>query len=166
MTSGRTFLKLVIVTVVSQLGGLPVWGDSQIPHNIRQELAEIESVIATEVGSRVFWFASHELCREGLYGAYIPSEDSMFICIDNHDGDWEELLGTVKHEGWHAVQVKCNGYRAALRDDQIRPHLKPRDRRTLHSYHPQQHRSEAEARVVEQIPTPNWVRGVRAYCDS
>ena len=135
-----------------------------IPQEVSRELSEIEAIITSHVGSKVYWLNSHTLCRKGLYGAYIPSQDALFICLDNHDGDWEELLGTAKHEGWHAVQFKCNDYRAALRDDQIRPHLKPRDRRTLHSYHPQQHRAEAEARVVEQIPTLNWIKGVKAYC--
>jgi hypothetical protein len=132
--------------------------------DIRNELLLVQSAIERLVGSRVYWDDSHELCQQALYGAYIPSVDAMYICVSNHQGDYEELLGTIKHEGWHAVQNKCNSNRAALLDDQIRPHLKPRDKETLHSYHPKQHRAEAEARVVEQIPTPNWIRGVSIYC--
>lgn len=135
------------------------------PHtHIALELREIQDTIQNVVGSRVYWLDTHELCKEGLYGAYIPAKDAMFICIRNHDSNFEELLGTAKHEGWHAVQLKRNSFRAALLDNQIRPHLKPRDHRTLHSYHPTQHRAEAEARVTEQIPTENWIKGVKEYC--
>ena len=135
-----------------------------LPRQVQSELLELQTVIEDVVGSSVIWLETHELCREGLYGAYIPSKDTLFMCIANHQGDWEELKGTTRHEGWHAVQFKCNNYRAALRDEQIRAHLKPRDKRTLHGYHPKQHRAEAEARVVEQIPTPNWIKGVNIYC--
>jgi hypothetical protein len=135
-----------------------------IPDDVKNELFLVQSAIERFVGSRVYWDDSHELCQKALYGAYIPSYDSMYICVSNHQGDYEELLGTIKHEGWHAVQNKCNSNRAALLDDQIRQHLKPRDKKTLHSYHPNQHRAEAEARVVEQIPTSNWIKGVSVYC--
>ena len=128
------------------------------------ELQEIERQIEN-LGTPVKWAMSHPLCRQGLFGAYVPRDDIVFICQENHDrGDYQELLGTLKHEGWHVVQKKCNDGRAALRDDQIRQHLKPRDKRSLHGYHPRQTRAEAEARVVEQIPTEGWLNGVRTYC--
>ena len=131
-----------------------------------QELADIEAVIELRVRTNVIWSDGHEFClqRQGLYGAYIPHADFIIMCQENHNRDYNELVGTLKHEGWHAVQVKCNQYRAALSDDQIRPHLKDRDRKNLHGYHPKQARAEAEARVVEQIPTDAWIRGVNAYC--
>ena len=138
----------------------------KLPQHVESELLQLQSVIEGTVGSTVIWLETHELCREGLFGAYIPTKDTLFMSIANHQGDWEELKGTTRHEGWHAVQFKCNNYRAALRDEQIRAHLKPRDKRTLHGYHPKQHRAEAEARVVEQIPTHNWIKGVEIYCSN
>lgn len=136
-----------------------------MPEAVEQELLLIEEAIQMLVGSRVYWDDGHKFCKDGLLGVYIPSYDSMINCVANHNGDYVELLMTAKHEGWHAVQVKCNNNRAALRDDQIRPHLMGSVKDTLrHSYHPSDHRAEAEARVVEQIPTTNWIRGVRAYC--
>jgi hypothetical protein len=87
------------------------------------------------------------------------------MCQSNHNRNYDELIGTLKHEGWHAVQAKCNGSRASLSDEQIRHSLKERDKRILHQYHPNQHRAEAEARVVEQIPAKNWIRGVITYCN-
>jgi len=136
-----------------------------LPELVEQELMLIEEAIQMLVGSRVFWDDGHKFCQDGLLGVYIPSYDTMINCVANHNGDYVELLMTAKHEGWHAVQVKCNNNRAALRDDQIRPHLMGSVKDTLrHSYHPSDHRAEAEARVVEQIPTTNWIRGVKAYC--
>jgi hypothetical protein len=136
-----------------------------LPESVEQELLLIEEAIEMFVGSGVFWDDGHQFCQDGLLGVYIPSYDAMINCVANHNGDYAELLMTAKHEGWHAVQVKCNNNRAALRDDQIRPHLIGPVKDTLrHSYHPSDHRAEAEARVVEQIPTTNWIRGVKAYC--
>jgi hypothetical protein len=151
------------------LGGQHVKADTLrshgLPASVEQELLLIEEAIKVLVGSRVFWDDGHKFCKDGLLGVYIPSIDAMINCVANHNGDYVELLMTAKHEGWHAVQVKCNNNRAALRDDQIRPHLIGSVKDTLrHSYHPSDQRAEAEARVVEQIPTTNWIRGVKAYC--
>ena len=148
-----------IITVLLQLFLTPA-------NAFTQEIFNIEATIETQVRTNVIWSNGHDFClqKQGLYGAYIPHADFIIVCQENHNHDYEELVGTLKHEGWHAVQVKCNNYRAALSDDQIRPHLKDRDRKNLHSYHPKQTRAEAEARVVEQIPTDAWIRGVKAYC--
>ena len=131
----------------------------------RHELHEIQNAIEHHVGSRVFWNDEHEYCRAGLVGEYLPSHEIMVNSVENHQGDEAELIMTAKHEGWHAVQHQCNDSRAALRDDQILPHLYAPVRETLrHSYHPTDQRAEAEARVVEQIPTPNYIKGIAAYC--
>jgi len=130
------------------------------------EIQAIESTIESVVGTKVLWSKRDPFCREGLLGAYIPSRDIIIICQFNHNRDYSELVATLKHEGWHAVQAKCNRGRFALTDDQIRAHLQARDRTNLHQYHPREHRAEAEARVVEQIPTSNWMRGVKAYCQN
>lgn len=130
-----------------------------------QELADIEATTEKNIGTAVIWSDGHEFCsKQYLLGAYIPSKDFIIICQSNHGQNYDELVGTLKHEGWHAVQHKCNDFRAALSDEQIRPHLKDRDRKNLHSYHPKQTRAEAEARVVEQIPTRAWIRAVKVYC--
>ena len=132
-----------------------------------QELANIGSIIEEKVETPVIWPDSHGFCAEksGLLSAYIPRKNFIIICQSNHNKNYNELVGTLKYEGWHAVQHKCNDFRAALSDERIRPHLKDRDRKNLHSYHPKQTRAEAEAYVVEQIPTQAWIRGVRIYCE-
>ena len=138
---------------------------STVAANTREELLQIQYSIENHVRSKVLWDDNHQLCREGLLGAYMPYYDTMVNCVANHDGDDIELVMTAKHEGWHAVQTKCNDGRAALRDEQIRAHLNSPVKNTLrHSYHPKDHRQEAEARVVEQIPTANYIRGIKAYC--
>ena len=49
-------------------------------------------------------------------------------------------------------------------DEELRRHIKLRDRKILHSYHYGSERGEAEARVIEQLPTKSWIKGVRFYC--
>ena len=128
------------------------------------ELKRIESVIENHVGTKVLWSNGHEACNRNTFGFYNPSKDIVVMCQENHRYDYQELVATLKHEGWYAVQVKCNKGRAALSDDQIRTHMNRRTRGVLHDYPHKQHRSEAEARVVELIPTPNWIQGVKTYC--
>ena len=134
------------------------------------EINDIEQVIENVVGTKVYWSRKDPECKsnkEGwvTYGFYDPSRNIIIMCQYNNYMNNSGILETLKHEGWHAVQHMCNNYRAALTDEQIRPHLHSDDKHSLrHGYHPKQHRAEAEARVVEQIPTRNWIKGVREYC--
>ena len=130
---------------------------------IWNEIYMIERAIEN-LGTKVYWSKRHKVCQEGILGAYIPKLDVIYICQENHEEDLIELLGTLKHEGWHAVQKKCNNDLALLTDAQMRSHLKIRDRKNLHSYHPTNERAEAEARVIEQIPTIPWIKGVKKLC--
>ena len=127
------------------------------------ELTWLEGAIE-RIGTKVIWVNKHEICRPGLMGAYVPAKDIVFICQGNHQLNYAELVATLKHEGWHAVQAKCNDGRQAISDRKIRNAMQKRDKRILHGYHPKKQRAEAEARVVERFPTPNWLQGVRAYC--
>ena len=129
-----------------------------------EEIHSIETVIETTVGTKVLWSNGHSLCEKNLYGFYHPGKDVVVMCQGNHQYNYRELVGTLKHEGWHAVQHKCNNNRAALSDDLIRKHMDSRTSDVLHGYPHKQHRSEAEARVVERIPTANWIQGVKIYC--
>jgi len=156
--------KRILISLFSTLSLISIFPEVGFTDNrIRNELRKIERTIES-LGTPVYWANDHKLCTEGLLGAYIPKKDVIYICQENHKGDYLELLGTLKHEGWHAVQNKCNQDLAVLTDAQIRSHLKLRDRKNLHSYHPKNGRAEAEARVVEQIPTVPWIKGVRKLC--
>ena len=97
-------------------------------------------------------------------GYYSPTEETIFICQMNHGGDYEEILGTLKHEGWHAVQTKCNSGRAALSDNEIRARIRTRDMASLSAYPNEQRRLEAEARVFELLSTSDWIDSLYRYC--
>ena len=157
----KTFSK-IIFSLITIFSIIPTHGYAS--NNVWNELRKIEKTIEN-LGTSVYWANKHSFCKEGLLGAYIPTEDVIYICQANHQNDYLELLGTLKHEGWHAVQIKCNNGLALLTDGQMRAHLKKRDRKNLHLYHTKNKRAEAEARVVEQIPTTPWIKGVKEVCD-
>ena len=153
--------KLLSLLTLSLLSGLIT---APMAHSFTSEIKAIEAVIETTVGTKVLWSNGHSLCRSNLYGFYHPGKDIVVMCQGNHRYDYAELVGTLKHEGWHAVQQKCNKNRAAFSDELIRKHMDSRTGDVLHSYPHKQHRSEAEARIVEKIPTQNWIQGVKIYC--
>lgn len=97
-------------------------------------------------------------------GYYSPQEEAIYICQSNHSGDYEEIMGTLKHEGWHAVQHKCNSGRAALSDDEIRARIRNRDIESLADYPDEQRRLEAEARVFEILSNSEWINNLYKYC--
>ena len=134
-------------------------------YSFTEEIKRLEAEIEA-IGTLVKWSWGHRECTsEGLlYGMYIPSKDIIIMCQANHKKDYIELVKTLKHEGWHAAQHKCNSYRSVLTDEQLRLGLKDSDSKILHDYHPKQQRAEAEARVLEYVPTEEWIRGFRAYC--
>ena len=64
-----------------------------------------------------------------------------------------QWLSAVKHE-LACVQFRCNKGRPVLRDDQLRNGMRRKDKAILREAYPQhQHRLEAEARTVSQLPT-------------
>ena len=154
----KSFLTLLVLTMVPGISLTPS------AHAFTEELRAIETVMETTVGTKVIWSNGHSLCKNNSYGFYHTGKDLVVMCQENHQYDYRELVGTLKHEGWHAVQHKCNKNRAALSDELIRKHMDSRTSDVLHDYPHKQHRSEAEARVVEKIPTPNWIQGVKVYC--
>ena len=154
----KSLLLLLVMTVASGISLPPP------AQEFTEELRAIETIIETTIGTKVLWSNGHLLCTKNTYGFYHPGKDVVVMCQENHHSDYPELVATLKHEGWHAVQHKCNKNRAALSDELIRKHMDSRTSDVLHDYPHKQHRSEAEARVVERIPTPNWIQGVKIYC--
>ena len=153
--------KIILTSILSVVAS--TWLANPV-HSFTSEINAIESVIENRVGTKVLWSNGHDLCKGNIYGFYNPGKDVVVMCQENHSFDYNELIGTLKHEGWHAVQHKCNNNKAALSDELIRKHMDSRTRNVLHNYPHKQHRSEAEARVVENIPTKNWINGVEFYC--
>jgi len=153
--------RLLLLVSMLTLSGLPVsavnWVDvEKVEHRIEQ------------LGARVYWMRlNKDICAtRGLLGVYRVQQRTVFMCQQRIRGvSNTELLATLKHEGWHAVQQICNRGRAVLTDNKIRALLSELDKQTLRaSYHPGQHRLEAEARAIEQIPTYAYLNGVNHYC--
>jgi len=81
------------------------------------------------IGVPVAWEGGRSpLCRSGMLGAYIPDRRAIVICLGNHAGDYQELIGTIKHEGWHAVQDTCNNNHPAFDDNVILRYLGPTEK--------------------------------------
>jgi hypothetical protein len=125
----------------------------------------LTTAIRLRTGTQIIWVIGRKKCNaHSLMGYYSPAEEAIYICQSNHGGDYEEILGTLKHEGWHAVQHKCNSGRAALSDDEIRARIRVRDMESLKDYPDEQRRLEAEARVFEVLSTSEWIDNLYKYC--
>ena len=130
-----------------------------------RELIEYEA--ETTIGTRVFWARGMTNgCKANLLGFYNTQTQQIVMCESNIS-DVPEMLEILKHETWHAAQFMCNGGQSVLTDEQIRIGLRHSDRSVMRTSYPSgQHRLEAEARTVSQLPTPNFLRGLRSYCAS
>ena len=147
------FLALVPLILLS---------DATIPY--KNALLSIERVIETYVQTRVYWTKDRVKCGNGLYGFYDIENDKIFICRKEHGSDHDEIISTLKHEGWHAVQIKCNRKRALFTDNEIISNLRARDIKSLIHYPQIQKRLEGEARLVELMDTQKYIRTVMSRC--
>jgi len=150
------------------LGGLGLlWTSPAQASQVRNDILRVESEIEY-IGTKVFWARSnYPGCKSDagkLLGFYSPSKNHVVLC--NHGRlNTDELLDTIKHEGWHAAQYRCNGSRPVLSDAQIRMGLSRQDRSDLRVLYRTEHqRREAEARAVAKLPTPVYLRGFRKVC--
>ena len=166
----RAFARDVAITCAGSLAMgllLAVAADSLMAKKAQAfpERKLIENVAEREVGARVLWARGlTNGCEKNLLGYYRPSKRTVVMCERNLSGI-PAMLETLRHETWHAVQHLCNGNRPVLSDHRLRESMKASDKRILRTgYKPADHRLEAEARVVGQLPTKNFVDGVRAYC--
>ena len=58
------------------------------------------------------------------------------MCEGFHRGDFLELVDTLKHEGWHAVQHQCREGSPLLSEQQIAARISDEDAFNVHSCHP------------------------------
>ena len=135
---------------------------SKIPY--KNPLHSIEQVIETHVMTQVLWTSDKVKCKEGIMGFYDFNEDRIYICEKSHKNDYDEIVGTLKHEGWHAVQVKCNKKRALYTDSEIINGMRQRDIKAVVHYPQIQKRLEAEARLIELIDNKDYVQLVMSRC--
>jgi hypothetical protein len=121
-----------------------------------------------QLGARVLWMRINtNICAQrGLLGLYSLNDRTVYMCQQSiREVDDNRILATLQHEGWHAVQHLCNGNRAVLSDDKIRKLISESDKRNLrNNYDASQHRMEAEARALENLPTHAFLNGVNHYC--
>ena len=167
----RAFARDVAITCgVAVVGGLGVATliDAVLPqkgHAYTYERELIERTAEDYVGVKVLWARGNTNgCKPNLLGFYSLPKRTVIMCEATIE-TIPQMMETLKHETWHGVQHVCNGNRPVLNDDQLRNGMTRSDRRILRSaYPPAQHRLEAEARVVGQLPTPNFIDGVQVYC--
>ena len=142
---------------------------SKTPHHINSpRLDRLGETIQHVLGQRsILWSNNSKTwgCKgRNLYGYYRITNELIVMCQGFHNGDLVELIDTLKHEGWHAVQHRCRNGVPYLDDQQIAERLPQRDAINVHSYHPKQQRLESEARVMAKIDDAQWIQLVKNEC--
>ena len=169
----RTFARDVTICCVGSVAmglSLAVLADMAMPKKAQarpSELRMIEQAVERAAGTRVLWAKgrTHGCNASTLLGFYAPDKNTVIMCESNLRGSLPMAIELIKHEGWHAVQFRCNRGRPVLRDDQLRNGMRRSDKDILRRAYPaDQHRLEAEARTVAQLPTQHFLAGVEAYC--
>ena len=169
----RVFARDVTICCVGSVAmglGLAMLADMAMPKKAQaqpSELRLIEQAVERAAGTRVLWARgrTHGCTSSTLLGFYAPDKNHVVMCESNLRGSLPMAIELMKHEGWHAVQFRCNRGRPVLRDDQLRNGMRRSDKRILRNAYPaHQHRLEAEARTVAQLPTQHFLAGVEAYC--
>lgn len=149
------------------LGGLLSAAPAQA-FQTRNDIMRVEASIE-RMGTKVFWASkNYSGCKskrgDKYLGFYSPPKNHVVLC-NVRGQDSAELLDTIKHEGWHAAQHRCNRYKPVLSDAQIRQGLSTQDRMDLRNlYRSDRQRAEAEARAVAKLPTPVYLRGFHKVC--
>ena len=156
-------LRLVFGLPIAILSA--VYGPANATEASTHQFRQVHAA-ATSIGVPVHYVTGRtgECSNERLLGVYVFAERAVYLCEANSDSD-ARLFKTFKHELWHAAQHVCRNMASTLTDDQIRDALPHADRATLRELYPEhQHRAEAEARVVAQLPTPDFLRGFNNVC--
>ena len=142
---------------------------SKTPHHLNSpRLDRLEETIQHVLRQRsILWSNNSKTwgCKgRNLYGYYRITNELVVMCQGFHNGDLVELIDTLKHEGWHAVQHRCRNGVPYLDDQQIAARLPQSDAINVHSYHPKQRRLESEARVMAKIDDAQWIQLVKNEC--
>ena len=142
---------------------------SKTPHHLNSpRLNRLGEAIQQVLGQRSILWSNNSKnwgCKgRNLYGYYRITNELIVMCQGFHNGDLVELIDTLKHEGWHAVQHRCRNGVPYLDDQQILERLPRRDVINVHNYHPKQRRLESEARVMAKIDDAQWIQLVKHEC--
>ena len=142
---------------------------SLTPHHLKNaRLERLGQTIKTVLGARsILWSNQSKTlgCKgRNLYGYYNIPRGYVVMCEGFHQGDLHELIDTLKHEGWHAVQHQCRKGRPLLSEQQIATRIRREDAFNVHGYHPKQQRLESEARVIAKMRDQDWISLVNREC--
>ena len=142
---------------------------SLTPHHLNSpRLEELGQTIKDVLGPRsIIWSNNSKTfgCKgRSLYGYYNISRGFVVMCQGFHKGDFYELVDTLKHEGWHAVQQQCRKGVPFLSQQRIVSQISHADSFNVHNYHPKQQRLESEARIMAKVNDKNWIRLVKQEC--
>ena len=142
---------------------------SLTPHHLYSpRLEELGQTIKDVLGPRsIIWSNNSKTfgCKgRNLYGYYNIPRGFIVMCQGFHKGDFNELIDTLKHEGWHAVQQQCRNGAPFLSQQQIASRISRQDAFNVHNYHPKQQYLESEARIMAKVNDKSWMRLVKQEC--
>jgi hypothetical protein len=102
----------------------------------------------------------HPRCAaEGLYGFQVRNTATVVICPRG------DRLGTLLHEGWHAVQSLCLRDRAWIPTEERERRLGRGDRRDIERlYPPGKQPREEEARLMAALPMERYFEELDRAC--
>ena len=142
---------------------------SLTPHHLNSpRLETLGQTIKEVLGPRsIFWSNQSKTfgCKgRSLYGYYNIPRGYVVMCEGFHQGDFLELVDTLKHEGWHAVQHQCREGSPLLSEQQIAARISNEDAFNVHNYHPKKQHLESEARIIAKMKDREWISLVKQQC--
>ena len=70
----------------------------------------------------VLLMVNTQLCNEGMMGYVDFPKKEFVLCVDNHQGDIDELYDTIRHEAVHVAQYCMDGLLAPDRKEEFLSH--------------------------------------------
>ncbi|UPM49901.1 mitochondrial inner membrane protease ATP23 [Synechococcus sp. A10-1-5-1] len=107
-------------------------------------------------------------CPQQLMGAFVFARNAVVLCANNLKDDPERVWETLAHESAHVMQ-HCRREPIFESDrlglDFLVAHRRSPDLfKAVGQYHPSQHRSEIEARIVQGLPAEEVMNLFRRAC--
>ena len=107
-------------------------------------------------------------CPKQLMGAFVFARNAVVLCANNLKDDPERVWETLAHESAHVMQ-HCRRQPIFERDRLgldflLASHQSPELFKAVGQYHPRQHRTEIEARIVQGLPAEEVMNLFRRSC--
>lgn len=123
--------------------------------------ATFQSLVATFRSYGFEVVGNHPRCvqERNLFGLYLRGTRRIVVCPRGN------MLETLMHEGWHAVQSRCRKGKPLLTTEFLRANLSRVDRRDLDAlYRDSSWHREAEARVMAAQKMPLYLAHLESSC--